>query len=397
MNDLEHAVREALRRRERDVPMVDWDDAPVVAHRTRRRQLRNGAGGVLLAIGIAAAAAIGVGAVVRTDQGTPAGRDDLKAPADAPIVVKSGNTQGWAWLLSVSHDGTCVALTDRQGSETTCATEADAAALPGDEGSTALLDVAIRSPRPPAPALVFVFGRISPRVDRVELDLGIPTPVMGLTSEGVSVYNGLIFDAPQGLMTSDRYYMAWLAGVPSPIVPDLSVVAFDSSRRAPLDRATVTRPAWAQPPFTSLEIIGSGTWRSPLGDELEPWEIGIYRNEVTGEPCLGELSGAPSQCMTSDQLSMWLPAPVEIVGFKSSTTSHTGTALVWGIYRDPVTSLSVRLPAGQLVDQRTFPPPQGYPFEFSVFVFEFEYTDEYTGGSVVGLDANGEIVERAEF
>ena len=66
MIDIEHEVREALRRHELEVPLADPIDAPVVVRRTRTRQVANAFGAVLVAALVVLGLTSGVSALLRS-------------------------------------------------------------------------------------------------------------------------------------------------------------------------------------------------------------------------------------------------------------------------------------------------------------------------------------------
>jgi Tol biopolymer transport system component len=76
MNDLESRIRDELRGREGDAPVLDPTDAPRTAVRTRRRQVLNAAGAGIAAVAIATVALTGIDAI-RT----------APVPADSPAPV----------------------------------------------------------------------------------------------------------------------------------------------------------------------------------------------------------------------------------------------------------------------------------------------------------------------
>jgi hypothetical protein len=376
MTDLERRIRDLLEDDARSAPSP-LDAGPVVG-RTRRRQVRTAVIGGLLALTIGIGALAGVTALLRLDEGIPA-IPDLPPPSEAPIVVGSGEAEGWRWLLSTSEDGTCVALTDEQGSQTSCSTEPEPGGATGFEDAVDVLDVAIRSPRTPAPPLVFVFGRVSSRTETVDVTLGTfeETP-------------GEVFPTPGGVERDDRYFVRWASGYPRPVVPDAFVLAVGPGGDL-LDVASVERPSWAVPPFTTVATIASGMWTGPVGSGQE-WGIGIYRDELTEELCFGEPPG--DVCgPASDPAPAWFSAwdQLDVVSERSRTEGGQRSSFAWGVFRDPVVSVRVELADGRVVEPDVYPPRPEYPLPFSVFVFEFEGD---VGGRVVGFDAAGDVVAR---
>src|SRR5262245_56476891 len=124
----------------------------------KRRNQRIAAGVVGIAVFVAAILLVTSSSVDRTRQ--PA--TELEPPPRAPIAIGTGSADGWDWLLSASANGECVALTDAQGSHVNCVTgpspycQRDGVSCPADF----VFDGAYYSPRPPAPSLVFSFGRV---------------------------------------------------------------------------------------------------------------------------------------------------------------------------------------------------------------------------------------------
>lgn len=96
MIDVEHEVREALRRHELEVPVPDPADAPTIARRARTRQVLNGLGTVVIAGLVVLGVATGVGAILRADPTTPADEHatlDDTPPFDALVDLRTGEVE----------------------------------------------------------------------------------------------------------------------------------------------------------------------------------------------------------------------------------------------------------------------------------------------------------------
>jgi hypothetical protein len=421
MIDVEREVRDALRRHEPEVPLVDPIDVPSIARRTRSRQLLNVVGAGLVTTVVVLGIASGVSAILRAGPPTPADRPapvdpaSLTPPAEAPVVVGSGTTEGWAWILSASTDGSCVAFTDPQGSETNCTI---VEALVGVEGTMDVVDVRVRSPRPPAPSIVFFFGRVPSQTATVEV--AVPTQ---------EASEGELFPSPEGVDLEMGYYVRWLVGYRYPFVPDTTVRALDAEqgsvgeRRYRENGAVLERPDWAEPPsFTTLETIAAGTRQAlvpgkPRFQEV-PLEIAIYRNEATGLLCVGEPGGLGICGPEDDPVPAWLDSiattcsqfpscawpPISLVGGGTGGMPGVIVSFGWGVFSEPVTSVrSERYafgPSGSddepvrdgWLEAELYELPAEYGRPFGVFIYE---CDDCLTGDTIGLDADGEVIGRA--
>lgn len=286
------------------------------------------------------------------------------------MVVASGAYEGWDWLLSASPDGVCVALTDEQGSDTICPTASDARDLPGYEKSADIIGVAVRSPRPPGPDVVFLFGRVSPRVDEVGVQLG-----------SFDVYDGSVYRPPSGIDTDDGLFLVSVPGYPYPVVPTGTVLALGRTPET-TDVTPVPRPSWATEPYTVLAVIASGTLEMP--DGRRPWEITVYRSEVSGELCVG-LTGHGCDPVEPtvdrpDDLFSW-----EVQGSEIDGKGHT---LIWGRISDFVDAVRMELDDGRVFEGRIYPPPAGFPQAGRIFVVQYAAGLD---GQLAALDANGNV------
>jgi Tol biopolymer transport system component len=123
MTDVELLVRETLRRHEAETPDPDTFEAPLVAARARRRQLRNIAGAGIVATIVALAVVSGVGQLLRADMRRPANRTPTPPSdhgSDARVVnLRTGAVSNLPPAIanvpndccySVSPDGTRIAF-----------------------------------------------------------------------------------------------------------------------------------------------------------------------------------------------------------------------------------------------------------------------------------------------
>ena len=335
--------------------------------------------------------------------------DGLTPPPAAPIVVGEGATEGWTWMLSASADGTCVAFTDQQGSETTCS-EPDE--LVGEDGTIDVVDVQVRGPQAPAPPLLFFFGRVPPAATRVEVNLS--------TFEQPE---GELFAPPDGMDVAPGYYVQWVRGLAYPYLPEgVRVWAYDAqgnsvgARPQKDEGAELERPIWAQTPtFTTLERITSG--HSDLGDGRD-WEIAVFRNEATGLVCLGE-PGSISVCgPPGDPAPGWVDGlavlcarypsiacgpTLQVIGGEGGGPVDGGVvSFGWGVFTDPVATVRVErytLTNGfssasernGWVETDVFEVPARYGAQIRVFA----YSCACLSGEAVGFDAGGNEVARS--
>jgi hypothetical protein len=111
MNDLEHEIRETLRRHENDAPAFDASDARRVAGRTRRRQIVNVAGAGIGALVVVIGLVAGISGLVRADRSptvidSPLPSLALEAcdpppiavgslPSSTPVATQDDGKHGW--------------------------------------------------------------------------------------------------------------------------------------------------------------------------------------------------------------------------------------------------------------------------------------------------------------
>lgn len=378
MGRAEHDLRELFRRLERGSPLLEPGEPERVARRTRRRQVAN------VAASAVALVALVVGATVVTRglghrETTPA---RPVPPGEAPVVVRRGSVDGWDWVLSASEDGTCVALTDVQGSTVLCPTPEEIAAL-GEPESRDLIGVTVRHPRPPGPDSAFVFGIVSPRTTAIRWR--VQTQISNGPAEEA------IFRSPPRIEGDRGFFLARFDGYPYPVVPEVSVLAIGDE---PLDRTAVELPDWARPPRTVLEVVATGTWGA-LGEHRR-WTVQVWRDELTGEMCYGvDLEGVCGP--PAHPVPRWSPSR----SIRRVTTSSVIQTLpqgerrstfVWGLFDDPIVDLRVELGDGRTLEPEIYGPPSSYPDAPRVFLFQYR---SKTTAAVIGLDADGEIVATA--
>jgi hypothetical protein len=415
MIDVEREIREALQRHELEVPSFDRSDVPRLLRRTRTRQVANAVGTVLMAGLLALGITTGVTTLLRAEGGRPA--DDpsptpptaatLVPPEEAPIVVGSGSADGWAWVLSASVDGACVALTDAQGSELSCSGE-------GAEGvANDVVTVDARSPQEPAPPLLFVFGRVPPRTSTVWAGTFVLEPT-----------DGELFAAPEGVRLNAGFYVRWIPGYPYPFVPDVIVYATGEQGEfvgADRDGVTLERPIWATPAtHTVLEVIATAAnrvWLEDGSSEPGTFNVSIFRDEATGRVCLGEIGSGAVCGPAADPVPAWQAAiasyceapdaypptcgwpPLNAMSLGGATAPSFGAASWgWGLVGDPL--VTVRAERSVLnerfgtdrdgwLEADIYDLPAEYGAPFRVWVYSCD--DCLTGGTV-GLDADGNEV-----
>lgn len=396
MTDVELLVREALVRHEAEVPTPDPLEAHPVAVRARRRQVLNAVGVGLIGLVIALGAAGGIGAL-QAERTMPAGdptvtptpptdlviRGPFEAPPQAPVVVSSGQTKGWRWMLSSSADGRCLALTDEQGSQVNCS---------GPSGDP--IDAYVHAPRPPAPTVAFVFGRVPRETNAVRVAV----------SSRLRTRGRVLFLIPRSLQLPYSFFVANIGGYYEyPWVPDATISAVDTPTNTVIASSDLERPAWARAPFTVIATVASGIHElHPFENELPvPWEIDIFRDERTGEVCLGE-PGEQAACgPAEDPVAGWLSTWSSFE--RVSTDSYPmgfghSPQFMWGVFRDPVASIEIELldaagmsPGWQPADAEIYRLPAGYADAFSIFVvdcdcFGVRVHQFASDGSEIGLE-----------
>lgn len=372
MNHLERDVRKVLERDAGRAPLVS-QTPPHLRSRVRRRQIATAAVGVGVAVVLAVVAVLGIGALTRADGGIPA---EPEPPDAAPVVVERGSVQGWDWLLSASEDGRCVALTDRHGSTTLCPTEGEIAAL-GMPESDDLIGVAVRSVRPPGPEALFVFGIVSSRVSEVRVNVDTLLEVRR---------------APSPIESDRGFFVGRYGGYPYPVVPDDVRVIAQGWDGSVLDGTVIPTPSWAKPMWEAVETIASGSWRR------QEWALGLWVNNMEGGALCYPVPDGPCGS-PDDPLPEWRDAWESSEEGKLQMQSwgafggRTAGLLLRGIFFDPIVDVRVEMEGGRVVRSETFPPPASYPEAPSLFVVEWEGKHEGKGW-IVGLDANGDVVER---
>jgi hypothetical protein len=383
MSRLDDDLRNLFLRNEEEAPLVDLGEPERMARRTRRRQVLVVGSTTIAVVALLAGALVGIGALVEGGRSTPA---QPAPPNAAPVVIERGSVEGWDWVLSASEDGSCVALTDEQGSTTLCPTPEETAAL-GLPESDDLVGVTVRSPKTPGPMSTFVFGIVSSRTTEVGVDLRSFVEADELTFRR----------APTGVDGDHGYFVARIDGFPYPVVPDI-VVSATATDRTWADVATVDRPPWAQPTVTLIETVASGSWLASV-DEGQPheWTFGLWRDNASGQLCYPEPSGS---CWTDDPERAWHLSwdELEVASVQGTWRDDGfGGALVWGVFRGPVVSVRVELDGREPFEPNTYGPPTDYPDAHRLFVFEYEGHDRDLRGQVVGLDADGDVVETASI
>lgn len=415
MIDVEREIRDALRRHEAEIPALDRADAAPAARRARRRQVLNALGATAIVVLVGLALTTGARSVLRSEPHRPADRpppppeqtlpppeqmNGLTPPADAPIAVGSGTSQGWPWLLSASPDGTCIAFTDPQGSESDCT---PASELTGASGKTNIVDVYVHSAPPPAPDVVFYFGRVPPETVSVRVEI-----------RTLEATKDQLFTGPDALSIDMGYYVSILSGYPYPYVPDPLVWGDNEkgnsvgAREFKDNGAALERPTWARAPtFTKVESIVTGSFT--LFGDTTPWEIAIFRNDATGLLCLGEV-GSVSVCGDPDDpLPGWERGIADrcpdvepcgwppVIGVGGGGGGGLGelASWGWGVFRDPVVTVREERyglggRAGWL-DTEVYDVPARYGASFRIFVYQ---CDDCNSGHTVGFDANGNEVAR---
>jgi hypothetical protein len=417
MIDIEREIREALRRHELEVPSFDGSEQLLVERRTRTRQGANAIGAILVASLVTLGVTTGVSALLRADTGKPADPPApvvLAPPAEAPVTLGSGEADGWAWMLSASADGACVALTDAQGSEVACD---DGRGDPLGEGvQNDIVTVWAWSPQEPAPPLAFIFGRVPPRAETVDLWWGRVWPT-----------STQLFREPGGVDLHAGFYVGWISGYGYPVVPDVTAWASGPDGSAVGDPegdfpegVPLERPSWAEPPtLTVLTSLASGTKSIRVGNQqgFVDWEIAIFRDEASGEVCLGEIGeGAvcgpaqdPAPAWEEEMLAdceEWFggctwPPFARVVN--SGWVGKEGIgAFGWGVADasvDAVRSERTIFPGGWngpterdgWLDAEVINLPAEYGSLFRVWVYS---CDDCLTGPTVFLDADGEEIGR---
>lgn len=377
MNDLERDVRRVLERDAEHAPLVT-QPPPHLRSRVLRRQIASAAVGIGVAVVLTVAAVLGVAALVRVDGGTPA---KPEPPDAAPVVIERGSAQGWVWLLSASEDGTCVALTDTQGSTTLCPTEEETSAI-GFPESDDIVGVTVRSPRAPAPDSVFVFGIVSSHVATVQ----------ALTTAFEEAEGFRFLPAPPGVAGRRGYFVGRFDHYPYPVVPQIVTNVVGES--TPGEWTAVKLPDWAEPVAELIESTATGTWH-PEAAESRKWILGLWRNNLQGGAlCYPEPSGpcGPAE----DPVPAWNAAwgRLEAASVDGSWGGDgRGNALVWGVFRDPMVTVRVEIEGRQPFEPDLYPPPRDHPGANSLFVFEFRGRHRsLSDATVVGLDAGGKVV-----
>lgn len=372
MIDVERLVRDTLARHEAEVPTPDPLEAHPMALRTRRRQMLNalGAGLIALVIALAATSAIGAlqaeGAKPADDPTeTPAPPTDLdtrgpfESPSRAPIVVGSGQTKQWPWMLSSSADGRCLGFTDEEGSQVNCS---------GPSGDP--IDAYVYAPR--GKTIAFVFGRVPRETNWVMVD--VPSRLRT---------TGKVFlESADSLQLPYSFFVANIGGYYEyPWVPDATISAGNAANTV-IASGEPERPAWTRIPFTVIATVASGIHQvHPIESELpEPWEIDIFRDERTGELCLGEPGGRAACGTGEDPVAGWLStwSSFERVNTDSGPMGiGASPQFMWGVFRDPVASIEIELldPAGtspgwQPADAEIYRLPTGYGDALSIFVVD---------------------------
>jgi hypothetical protein len=332
--------------------------------------------------------------VIVSESGTPdSGRFEL--PEEASIPVDTGSIRGWDWVLSTSQDGACVALTDVQGSESICnegpSRLCNRAACPSNP-SDFVFDIGVRSPRVPKPPVVVVYGRVPPGTSDVRVD----------TCCDHDETKGVISAPPPGVDIDTRFFVEWLPGYRYPFVPDGPIDALNEHGDG--ISLGLERPDWARrPSYTVLDTIASGVVpRNELIDAL-PWAVDLFRNESTGSLCVGE-PGVLGACgPPDDPVPSWMrtwPNGIEFGGGGTQGQPHSmSTSLIWGLIREPIVAVNVERhdASGERLgfdaaELYRLPDPFGEPF--TVFVWECSGRNCFPG-AFLGLDADGNVVERA--
>jgi len=85
---------------------------------------------------------------------------------------------------------------------------------------------------------------------------------------------------------------------------------------------------------------------------------------------------------------------LEITEGGGSFGGGTGGSLLRGVFFDPIVDVRVEMEGGRVVRSETFPPPASYPEAPSLFVVEWEGNKHEGNGWIIGVNANGDVVER---
>lgn len=104
MNDLEHEIRDTLRRHEGDAPASDPSDARRAADRTRHRQIQNVAGVGVGTLVVAIALVAGLGGLVRADR-SPTVLDTPSPSQSSPPGLDEAHVYGWPETASQNPAG----------------------------------------------------------------------------------------------------------------------------------------------------------------------------------------------------------------------------------------------------------------------------------------------------
>ena len=388
MTDMELLVREALDRNAAEAPTPDALEARALVARTRRRQVLNAIGAGLAAVVIVAGMVGGIDALVSADAPQPATEPTprippgyslegpFEPPPQAPIIVGTGNgwgsllesdrARGWPWMLSISSDGRCLAFTDEQGSSLDCS---------GPSGDP--IDAYVHGPHPAGPSVSFVFGRL-PRETNV---VRVYVPSRHTSTGKVFVIAAAELNLPYQLFVSyiEKHGYPW--------IPDATVNAVDTPSNTIIAYTELERPDWARAPFTVLEKVASGVHGlHPFSSEApEPWEIDIFRDERTGEVCLGEPGGQSACGAPEDPVAGWLStwSSFEQVNMDSGPMGFAASPqFMWGVFRDPVARIEVEIRefelygggAWQTVEHQRYELPAEYGNPLSVFVVDCDCT-----------------------
>ena len=217
----------------------------------------------------------------------------------------------------------------------------------------------------------FIFGRL-PREANV---VRVYAPSRHTTTGKVFVIAAAELDLTYQL------FVGYVEGHEYPWMPDATINAVDTPGNT-IIASELERPDWARAPFTVLTTVASGVHElHPFVDKApEPWEIDIFRDERTGEVCLGEPGGQAACGSAQNPVAGWRStwSSFERVNTDSGPMGFGASPqFMWGVFRDPVASIEVELldPAGvspgwQPADVEIIRLPTGYGDAFSIFVVD---------------------------
>ncbi len=318
----------------------------------------------------------------------------LAVPAAEPLLVGSGGANGKWWVLSVSVDGRCLALTDENGSDRSCTNAAGR--LIGIRRSFGRL---------------LVFGRVPG--DTVAMEIG--------TLRNDRIDDGVVFPAPTGVdpqhrYLEHRYFVGSIDGYRDGVVPSGSVWALGTRDLIQVeDEISLPLPGWAERPTTRVVAIVASGNGAPAGPAVRfpvapigRWQVAIFREGGTRRLCLGVVGGQSVCGLFGHPVETWEavlgrptgsfdsvpPAGLTILG--RAMNGGGGPYENWyaiGVISDPVVAVRATFQDEPSSPVHLYELPGRYGGTLTVFAIECACP---TSTGLEGLDASGRVVARAE-